>query len=110
YSPFASRLEWEISQWAVKEKVSQGSFNRLLKIPEVKENLGVTFNNTKSMYDKVDHIPDRCGPWSTKKLSFKDRPEEEFTIHHRDPIEAIKALWGDPTLAQDLVYKPSKLF
>jgi hypothetical protein len=35
YKPFASRLEWEISQWAVKEKIGQGSFNRLLEIPQV---------------------------------------------------------------------------
>ncbi|KAJ3718881.1 hypothetical protein C8R42DRAFT_556952, partial [Lentinula raphanica] len=27
YSLFGSRLDWEISQWAVKEKVSQASFN-----------------------------------------------------------------------------------
>ncbi|KAJ3965877.1 hypothetical protein EV361DRAFT_774298, partial [Lentinula raphanica] len=36
YKPFESRLEWEISQWAVKEKLSQKSFDRLLKIPEVR--------------------------------------------------------------------------
>ncbi|KAJ3738228.1 hypothetical protein EV360DRAFT_2832, partial [Lentinula raphanica] len=35
YSPFSSRLEWEVTQWAVKEKVSQGSVNRLLQIPQV---------------------------------------------------------------------------
>ncbi|KAJ3753473.1 hypothetical protein EV360DRAFT_29816, partial [Lentinula raphanica] len=35
YQPFSSRLEWEISQWAVKEKISQKSFDRFLKIPEV---------------------------------------------------------------------------
>lgn len=35
YSPFTSKLDWEIAQWAVKEKVSQKAFNRLLQIPEV---------------------------------------------------------------------------
>ncbi|KAJ3765099.1 hypothetical protein FB446DRAFT_655726 [Lentinula raphanica] len=110
YSPFSSRLEWEVTQWAVKEKVSQGSVNRLLQIPQVKEKLGLTFNNAKSMLDKLESIPEHCGPWMTKKLSFKDRPGEEFLIYHRDPIEAVKALWGDPALAGDLVYKPAKLF
>ncbi|KAE9401116.1 hypothetical protein BT96DRAFT_736389, partial [Gymnopus androsaceus JB14] len=42
-------------------------------------------------------------------LSFKDRPSEFFTIYHRNPIEAIKALWGDPALAKHLVYKPEVL-
>lgn len=35
YQPFRSRLDWEIAQWAVKEKISQKSFNRLLNIPQV---------------------------------------------------------------------------
>lgn len=35
YEPFNSRLDWEVAQWAVKEKISQKSFNRLLEIPEV---------------------------------------------------------------------------
>ena len=35
YKPFSSRLDWEIAQWAVKEKISQKSFNRLLKVPQV---------------------------------------------------------------------------
>ncbi|KAJ3727562.1 hypothetical protein C8R42DRAFT_638742 [Lentinula raphanica] len=110
YSPFASQLEWEISHWAVKEKVSQSSFNRLLKIPQVKEKLGVSFDNARSMLNKVDQIPERGGSWFVKQLSFKDRPQEEFTVRYRDPVEAIKALWGDPSLAKDLVYKPAKLF
>ncbi|KAJ3752725.1 hypothetical protein EV360DRAFT_54739 [Lentinula raphanica] len=124
YSPFSSRTEWEIAQWAVKDRISQGSFNRLLQIPQVifclisfmkpsilmfhsqvKEKLGVTFNNAKSMLGKLDDIPERCGPWFTKKLTFKDRSDEEYLIYHRDPIEAIKSLWGDPALASDLVYR-----
>jgi hypothetical protein len=35
YSPFSSRLDWEMAQWAVKEKIPQKSFDRLLKIPKV---------------------------------------------------------------------------
>lgn len=35
FAPFQSRLDWEISQWAVKEDISQKSLNRLLQIPQV---------------------------------------------------------------------------
>ena len=35
YSPFTSKLEWQIAQWAVQENVGQGAFDRLLKIPGV---------------------------------------------------------------------------
>ena len=62
------------------------------------------------MLQTVDTIPERSGQWFTKRLSFKDRPTEFFTICHRDPIDAIKALWGDPAFSKDLVYKPAKMF
>ena len=35
YKPFKSRLDWEVAQWAVKEKIPQKSFDRFLKIPQV---------------------------------------------------------------------------
>ena len=76
----------------------------------MKERLGLTFTNAQSMLKQVDKIPDRCGVWYTKRLSFKDRPDEHFTIRHRDPVKAVKALWGDPSFANNLVYKPAKLF
>ena len=62
------------------------------------------------MLKSVDAIPAQFGQWYTKRLSFRDQPEEYFTVCHRDPLEAIKGLWGDPAFAKDLVYKPAKLF
>lgn len=62
------------------------------------------------MLQRVDTIPERCGGWLTKRLSFKDRPQEYFTVRYRDPIEAVKALWGEPAFSKDLVCKPAKVF
>lgn len=62
------------------------------------------------MLQAVDTIPERCGQWFTKQLSFKDRPKEYFTLRYRDPVDSIKALWGDPAFSKDLVYKPAKMF
>lgn len=76
----------------------------------MRERLGVSFKNSKEMLGAVDQIPERCGRWFTKRLSFKDSPLEVFTVHHRNPIEAIRGLWGDPAFAKHLVYKPAKLF
>ncbi|KIK64891.1 hypothetical protein GYMLUDRAFT_160546 [Collybiopsis luxurians FD-317 M1] len=35
YHPFQSRLDWEIAQWAIKEKIMQHSLDCLLQIPQV---------------------------------------------------------------------------
>lgn len=76
----------------------------------MKERLGVSFKNSREMLSTLDQIPDRFGPWTTKRLSFKDNPQEFFTIRHRNPIEAIRGLWGDPAFAEHLVYKPARIF
>ncbi|KAF5349885.1 hypothetical protein D9757_013996 [Collybiopsis confluens] len=110
YYPFATRLDWEVAEWAVKEKISQKSFDQLLQIPQIQEKLGLSYANSRAMLKYIDAIPDRCGVWYTKELSFRDSPDDHFTVHHRDPIQAIKALWGDPAFAEHLIYKPGKLF
>lgn len=35
YKPFHSQIDWELAHWAVKEKIPQGSLDRLLRIPQV---------------------------------------------------------------------------
>lgn len=76
----------------------------------MRERLGVSFRNSQEMLSTVDQIPERCGPWVTKHLSFIDSPNEYFTIRHRNPVEALRGLWGDPAFAKHLVYKPAKMF
>ncbi|KAL0563974.1 hypothetical protein V5O48_018083 [Marasmius crinis-equi] len=110
YAPFASKLDWRIAQWAITENVGQGSLDRLLKIPGVLERLELSFHNSRRLNKIVDAIPARGGSWHTKEFRFSDAPDETMSVRYRDPLEAIKALWGDPSLAEHLVYKPSKMF
>lgn len=55
-------------------------------------------------------MPERAGEWQTKQLRFEDRPDEVFTIRHRDPIEAIKTLWRDPDLSPQMSFRPKKIY
>ncbi|KIK52518.1 hypothetical protein GYMLUDRAFT_251123 [Collybiopsis luxurians FD-317 M1] len=116
YKLFLSCLDWEVLQWAVREKIIQGVFNCLLKIPQfgntcqLKDQLGLLFSDSQSMFNFVDQIPNQCGPWFTKYLLFRDRPNEYFTVHHRNLVKAIQGIWGDPAFTNFLVYKPGKFF
>ncbi len=74
------------------------------------DKLDLSFKDTRTLYKKVDALPDRIGPWHTKVLSFPDNPSEEFVVRYRDALEAVKALLGDPTLAKDIVYRPTRIF
>lgn len=58
----------------------------------------------------MDQLPHAAGRWKEKVFSFPDHPEEQFVLRYRDALEAVKTLLGDPTFADDIVYKPRKLF
>ena len=53
YSPFTSRLEWEMAQWVVNEKISQKAFNRLLDIPNVSAK-SITSRRSRVTHSKLD--------------------------------------------------------
>ncbi|KAF9455751.1 hypothetical protein BDZ94DRAFT_1135920, partial [Collybia nuda] len=72
--------------------------------------LGLSFKNIRALHQKLDSIPEKAGSWYTKTLSFKDKPDQKFTIRHRDVIQCIKSLWGDPAFADHLVYQPRRVF
>ncbi|KIY73463.1 hypothetical protein CYLTODRAFT_216470 [Cylindrobasidium torrendii FP15055 ss-10] len=110
YHPFASKLDWDVAQWMVSEGIGHGSFNRLLEIDGLRERLGLSYRNTAGLHEHVDAIPRRAGQWYDKHITFPDRPNEVFILRHRDIIECIRSLWGDPELSKHIVYKPCKLF
>lgn len=62
------------------------------------------------MHKAVDSIRSKAGDWKVRRLRFKDRPQDEFILRHRNVIEVIKSLWGDPSLAKHLVYRPKSVF
>lgn len=62
------------------------------------------------MHEHLDSIPRRAGKWHSKHIYFPDQPDQPFVLIHRDILEAIKALWGDPALAEYLEYKPKRMF
>ncbi|KAF8228231.1 hypothetical protein L208DRAFT_1292600 [Tricholoma matsutake] len=85
YAPFASEMDWRVAQWMVKDRIGHKSFDRFLAIPGVhlrpsSEKLGLSFHNTHSLHQKIDLIPECAGLWSTKSLTFNDRPGYTYTI------------------------------
>ncbi|KAH9484401.1 hypothetical protein JR316_0003882 [Psilocybe cubensis] len=112
FIPFASELDWKVARWAVMDGPGQNAIDRLLQIPgrQVVEKLGLSFKNVRSLHKKLDTMPDKAGKWKVRKLAFKDRLEETFTIRYRNPVEAVKSLWKDPQLSKSMVYQPAKVF
>ncbi|KAH9913778.1 uncharacterized protein B0H18DRAFT_887721 [Fomitopsis serialis] len=109
WKPFASELDWRVATWVIREDVGQRAINRFLSIPGVLEKLGLTFKDVRQLFMKVDTIPDRA-TWKTTSLTFPDRLDEVHLVRYRDILEAIKALFGNPAHAKDIVYRPRRVF
>ncbi|KAJ3816286.1 hypothetical protein EV361DRAFT_813345, partial [Lentinula raphanica] len=110
FAPFASEMDWRIAEWVVKDGIGHKSLDRLLAIPGVKDKLGLSYTNIAGLHKKIDNLRPRAGEWKVRKLRFKDEEDYEFTLRHRDILECIQSLWGDPALADHLVYRPKKIF
>ncbi|KAG1720069.1 uncharacterized protein EDB91DRAFT_1065030 [Suillus paluster] len=109
FYPFASRLDWQVGCWAVQEGIGHKAFDRLFAIPGVRERLGLAYYNIRGLHQTIDSIPPRA-KWQSTYLAFNDTPDYKHELHYRDPLEAIQTLLGNPAHAQDIVYKPSKIF
>ncbi|KIY60816.1 hypothetical protein CYLTODRAFT_363676, partial [Cylindrobasidium torrendii FP15055 ss-10] len=77
---------------------------------EVREKLGLSYKTTNEMHETLKEVPGRAGEWQSKHIYFPDKPDQPFILIHRDILDAIRALWGDPSLADHLVFKPKKIF
>ncbi|KAF8868438.1 hypothetical protein CPB84DRAFT_1819214 [Gymnopilus junonius] len=110
FAPFASELDWRVAQWAVKDGPGHNAFNRLLEIPGVVENLGLSYHNIRGLHQKLDAMPEKAGEWKTQNIVFKDKPEQSFMLRYRDPLEAVKSLWRDPQLSPEMVFASAKSF
>jgi hypothetical protein len=106
WSPFISKMDWEIAQWAKLRGPGSTAFTDLLKIEGVKEALGLSYSNSQELNQLIDSKLPIYRP------RFKHREVvvagEAFDVHFRDIIECIKALFGDPEMAQYLILAPER--
>ncbi|KIY43174.1 hypothetical protein FISHEDRAFT_7262, partial [Fistulina hepatica ATCC 64428] len=110
FFPFASEMDWSLADWMVHENIPHGAFNRLLRIPGLRDALHLSYHNTRHLHKIVDSVPERAGKWRTKVLAFPEDPDEKFFLRHRDPLEAIRSLWQDPAFRDKIVYVPERVF
>ncbi|KAF8812010.1 hypothetical protein BYT27DRAFT_7221289 [Phlegmacium glaucopus] len=88
FSPFSSKIEWEIVSTA---------FTELMSIDGVHECLGLSFKNTSELNKIID-----------KSLPGLVIGDEVCEVYFRDVIQCIKALFGDPLFVPYLVFAPEK--
>lgn len=76
-----------------------------------------SFRNKREFYKKIDALP-RGPEWKCEikeligdRLDEKKKPiTEDVEIWHRDPVECIKELIGNPAFRETLRYAPERVY
>ncbi|KZT64605.1 hypothetical protein DAEQUDRAFT_678329 [Daedalea quercina L-15889] len=106
YAPFASRLDWELAQWAKLRGPSSTAFTELLAIEGVYEQLGLSYKNTDKLNRIVDNkLPNRRPAFCRCEALVGG---EKFTMFCRDILECARALWGDAEHTRYLCITPER--
>ncbi|KAF7337296.1 hypothetical protein MSAN_02282200 [Mycena sanguinolenta] len=105
YSPFTSRMDWEIVQWAKLRGSGSTAFTDLLKIDGVVDALGLSYKNSIELNAIIDEkLPGR--PKFTRSEVIV--AGEVFELYSRDIIKCVRALFGDTDFAPYLFVVPER--
>ncbi|KAG2755608.1 hypothetical protein P692DRAFT_201836747 [Suillus brevipes Sb2] len=103
YTPFASKLDWDMVRWAKLQGSSSTVFSELVSIEGLSEKLGLSFKNTRELNKIIDNeLPGRP-KFKHKQIVVTN---EAFDVYFHNIIECIKALFSDPNFANFLVFAP----
>jgi len=72
---------------------------------KVVDKLGLSYHTVKQLNDVIDNkLPGRP-PFRCREFIIGD---ERLEFYHRDIIDCIRSLYGDPQFVQDLVFAPER--
>jgi hypothetical protein len=139
WAPFESEDEWELARWLMTSGVSQTKMDSFLKLNKVscivrnpnitneltavlfpskiKDGANPAFHNTRSLLQRIDLLPE--GPeWTCSAFRIKgdqldgvgNLRTEDVELWHRNPVECIKELMGNPAFNRKQGYAPQKVY
>jgi hypothetical protein len=84
---------------------------------QIRNASGISFHNSQSLFQKIDALP--YGPeWTCKLFKVKGdildedgAPQTETVeLWHRDPVECVEELIGNPEFKAYMKYAPYRLY
>ncbi|KAJ7254453.1 hypothetical protein C8J57DRAFT_1076155 [Mycena rebaudengoi] len=106
WAPFESQIDWEIARWAKLRGSTSTAFTDLLSIDGVFESLGLSYKNSRELNEIIDNaLPSGRPAFTQQEVVIGG---EAFDVYFRPILECVKALYGDPEFAQDLIFAPER--
>jgi hypothetical protein len=121
WAPFRSKVDWEIAKWAKFRGPSSTALSELLKIDDVSDltslvpsdvncsqvclNLGLSYGDSRELNQIIDKKLPGVPSFKCSQVKVQN---ETLDLYHRDIIQCIKALYGNPEFTPYLVYLPER--
>ncbi|KAG1851901.1 hypothetical protein F4604DRAFT_1592242 [Suillus subluteus] len=104
WAPVSSHIDYEVARWAKLRGQGSTAFSGLLDIEGVCDKLGLSYRNSHELNKIIDSkIPARHPRFKHQEILVAGKA---FDVYFQDILECVKALFGDPELAQYLVFAP----
>ncbi|KAH7098536.1 hypothetical protein BKA62DRAFT_810670 [Auriculariales sp. MPI-PUGE-AT-0066] len=103
FGPFPTEADWKLASWAKLESVSDSAISRLLKIQAAHAD-SLTIKSARDINRLIDKLPSPA-EFQHEKLCVDGQPIP-FDCFHRNALEIVRDLIGDPTFAGQLLFKP----
>ncbi|KAL0575162.1 hypothetical protein V5O48_006805 [Marasmius crinis-equi] len=116
-TPFEDEDEWDLIRWLVLSGTSLAKVDEFLRLPVVRNKLKLPCHNKRTYLKYVDALPKGPG-WSWTGLSVTgnlkdangDYLKEVLDVWHRDPVEVVRDLIGNPAFKEFMSYAPQRVY
>ncbi|KAF7308147.1 hypothetical protein HMN09_00662400 [Mycena chlorophos] len=106
WAPFQSQLEWELARWAKLRSSTSTAFTELLQIHGLADALQLSFRTSRELNQIIDeNLPSGRPIFERHEIVVGG---EAFDVFFRPVLSCIKALFGDPDFADELVVAPER--
>ncbi|KAJ7769505.1 hypothetical protein B0H16DRAFT_1661035 [Mycena metata] len=102
YSPFTSKMDWEIARWSKLRGSGSTAFTDLLKIEGVAAALGLSYGSSQQFNAIIDEKRPGRPKFTRSEVVAAG---EVFELYSRNIIECVRALFGDTDFAPYLFVK-----
>ncbi|KAK7433564.1 hypothetical protein VKT23_020718 [Stygiomarasmius scandens] len=110
--PFASEKEWKLAHWLMTSGVSRAKIDEFCQLETTKD-ISPSFHNSRSFLQFIDTLERgptfKCTPIQVEG-DLKDadgQPRTEILeIWHRNPVEVVQELMGNPAFHGHQCYSP----
>ncbi|KAJ7053461.1 hypothetical protein C8F01DRAFT_1375062 [Mycena amicta] len=116
-APFPSLDDWDLGRWLVQSGLSQGKIDEFLHLKTVQEKMDPPYATSRAFFKHIDSLPSGP-PWMCTPMTITGdemdkagkAKTEVVELWHRNPLECIAELLGNPAFEGDQTFKPMRLF